>query len=363
MSGTSLKKCARCAAMLALVCAAQASGAMAGGVQGRVALRQGDAWTGLSGVTLRLFQGSRMLARARTDAEGAYRLEADGSGECRLQITLPEEAFFLDDGAVSLVSADDRQGWMGPVTLPSEGTTSLADIRAAQACSVSGCAWEDADADGRLDADEGRLEGVWVVLLDRSADARAVASARTDREGGYAFRRLRPGVYSLAFQLPDGMLFTRKGEGKDESCASAAPGEVALSGTFALGEGETLVGMRIGAYAPAQIGDTVWQDLNGNGLQDYGEPPIAGAHVQLLDEHAAILAEQESDAYGYYRFSGLRPGRYRLRCLLPEGLALTRRVTGLDEIDSDADPATGTTDELRLSPGEHRRNLDFGGTK
>ena len=50
------------------------------------------------------------------------------------------------------------------------------------------------------------------------------------------------------------------------------------------------------------IGDRVWDDQNGNGLQDNGEPGILGVQVRLLCNGV----QQEttvSGANGLYRFS------------------------------------------------------------
>ena len=67
---------------------------------------------------------------------------------------------------------------------------------------------------------------------------------------------------------------------------------------------------------PISIGDRVWIDLDGNGIQDDGEPGLEGARVQLLrgatadlpedtssPEYAKIVvAEATTDAEGAYRF-------------------------------------------------------------
>lgn len=59
---------------------------------------------------------------------------------------------------------------------------------------------------------------------------------------------------------------------------------------------------------PVEIGNRVWQDTNGNGLQDEGEAPLAGVKVELFAEKVDIntatpLATAITDAQGYYIFS------------------------------------------------------------
>lgn len=57
-----------------------------------------------------------------------------------------------------------------------------------------------------------------------------------------------------------------------------------------------------------EIGNRVWQDSNGNGIQDPGEAPLAGVKVELFAQgedvnSATPLATALTDADGYYVFS------------------------------------------------------------
>jgi SdrD B-like domain/IPTL-CTERM motif len=55
--------------------------------------------------------------------------------------------------------------------------------------------------------------------------------------------------------------------------------------------------------APLEIGNRIWKDLNGNGVQDPGEPPIAGVTVNLYGPTGAPIAQATTDANGNYYFS------------------------------------------------------------
>lgn len=350
-----MKRTAVLLAMLLMLCSAGTAQ-----VKGRVTSRGSGGWTGLPGVTVRLFQGSRMLARAQTNGDGQYVLEAEAAAACRLDVLLPMDMFFAEETPVRPVQEDAREGWTEPFDIPAEGLE-IGEIRSVPAASVSGWAWEDADADGLPEDGEGALAGVYAVLLSMDGDPEVVSSAQVSLEGTYAFDRLRPGTYALAFRMPEGALFTAAGMPGGSCAFTEGAGGTALSAVFALTEGEKRKGMNVGGFAPARAGDFVWMDQNGNGLQDYGEPGCAGVRLLLLDEQGNPLAETVSDAYGYYAFRGLRPGVRRIRALPPEDAAFTAGPSeGLEEIDSDADPGTGETRPFRLLPGEDRRNLDFG---
>ncbi|MBK8347291.1 MAG: hypothetical protein IPL08_06570 [Saprospiraceae bacterium] len=73
------------------------------------------------------------------------------------------------------------------------------------------------------------------------------------------------------------------------------------SGTFSKANG--LGDMEVsGAAAPIEIGNRVWADTDGDGIQDAGEAPIAGVTVQLL-QGTTVIATATTDVNGNYYFS------------------------------------------------------------
>ena len=58
------------------------------------------------------------------------------------------------------------------------------------------------------------------------------------------------------------------------------------------------------AAAPIEIGNRVWLDVDGDGIQDPNEEPIAGITIQLLDSDGlTIIATAVTDSSGHYLFS------------------------------------------------------------
>lgn len=63
-----------------------------------------------------------------------------------------------------------------------------------------------------------------------------------------------------------------------------------------------------GVFRPASIGDFVWYDIDGDGIQDTGEPGIAGVTVNLYDASGTtLIATTTTDANGFYQFTNLQP--------------------------------------------------------
>jgi hypothetical protein len=73
------------------------------------------------------------------------------------------------------------------------------------------------------------------------------------------------------------------------------------------------------------IGDFVWNDLNGNGCQDGGEPGIQGVTVDLVQGCAGggVITTTTTDANGHYLFTGLCGGSYAVRFHTPVGFTHT----------------------------------------
>jgi hypothetical protein len=79
--------------------------------------------------------------------------------------------------------------------------------------------------------------------------------------------------------------------------------------------------------ASASLGDLVWQDMNGNGLQEPGEPGLAGLTV-TLDDGSGGVATAVTDASGHFLFTGLPPATYTLQVPTPLGLVPTLEGVG-----------------------------------
>ena len=130
----------------------------------------------------------------------------------------------------------------------------------------------------------------------------------------------------------------------------------------------------LATYSNAVIGDRVWLDNNGNGIQDEGEPGLDTVKVELYknwstscgDGQESHRATAHTDADGSYRFSGLAAGNYCVKFIAPSicngGPAIFTQKNAGDAPgrDSDADPETGWTDPITLGVGESNLDIDAG---
>jgi hypothetical protein len=119
---------------------------------------------------------------------------------------------------------------------------------------------------------------------------------------------------------------------------------------------DTSVVPRLGA-----IGDRVWLDENGDGLQGMDEFGVPGVVVKLRDCDMNVLAHTETDAEGFYLFGNLEAGSYKVQVELPEGYSFTNPdMGGDDSIDSDMHQTFGITECIELATGQRDLSQDAG---
>jgi hypothetical protein len=101
------------------------------------------------------------------------------------------------------------------------------------------------------------------------------------------------------------------------------------------------------APPPATLNGTIFNDLNGDGSFEGGEPGLSGWTVNLIDASSTTVATTTTDASGNYSFTSVLRGTYTIAAIPPGGGYI---ATG---------PASGT---LSVSPGAGQTidHLDFG---
>ncbi|GAB2558358.1 SdrD B-like domain-containing protein [Spirosoma areae] len=111
--------------------------------------------------------------------------------------------------------------------------------------------------------------------------------------------------------------------------------------------------------APASLGDFVFADNNGNGVQDGTDTPIPGVTVTLLDGLNTPINSTTTDVNGLYSFTDLTPGvPYSVSFTTPLNYSATTPNVGNDVTDSD--PVGGLTAPVTLTSGENNTTLDAG---
>jgi uncharacterized surface anchored protein len=318
---------------------------------------------GVDGATVSLKDASgNVVGTVVTHDGGQYSFTVD-PGTYTVSVAPPSGYVFTGAGKGGNGALDSDVNATGDakVTLASGDVNNDIDAGVYRPASLSQVVWFDADRDGRLDNGETGAAGVKVVLLDANGVAVPGATATTDADGHYQFTNLTPGKYSVQFDkssLPAGYDFTSAAQGGPGGIGSDADTGTGKTAQVTLASGQDLT-LRAGlVIQQATVGDRVWEDTNGNGVQDSGETGIVGVKVDLKDESGNIVKTTTTGADGKYSFT-VDPGKYTVSVTAPTGMTATDQHKGVDAVDSDIN-ASGQSDVITLSAGQTNNNVDAG---
>ena len=340
---------------------------------------------GLQGVTVYLYDGSGMglLKTAFTDPNGHYYF----GGLPAMSYVVSVDTNTLPNGGVGLRHSTD------PDTAGTGDNRSLVVLDPAElnlqqdfgyvsepAGTIRGTVWQDSNADGILDLDELlRWPGIQIVL--RNAAGNIQGSTYTDANGLYRFPQLAAGTYSVEVNDVSNRLH---GLWQSVGPTPGAGGQSQQQPySITLDAGQTNATGNIGYYSTSsELGDYVWYDINGNGLQEGGEPGLVGVQVTLRIEYpggSRIELKTMTDARGRYLFSNLLLcERYRMSTLgdpTAEGfprfqlsVVSSQQILKVDRyVETMVNAGSGTNDSREhagvyalLTKSSHSSTYDFG---
>ncbi|WP_162052167.1 S8 family serine peptidase [Gloeothece verrucosa] len=171
----------------------------------------------------------------------------------------------------------------------------------AQPATISGTKWNDLNQNAVLDSGEPGLAG-WTIYLDENGNSQldtGELSTVTDEQGKYSFTNLAPGNYQVNVVNQNGWQQTQPVSG---------------SYSVALSPDEVVNNINFGHYElkKGEIRGIKWNDLDGDGIRDQGEPGLPGMTIYLDQNQNGRLDNGEisalTDKDGNYAFTNLTPG-------------------------------------------------------
>ena len=265
----------------------------------------------------------------------------------------------LVNGAVSLAR--------GSILLVCLGVFALAGTANAQTTAVSGLVWDDADGDGIQDGGETGEAGIPVAIYTLgddgeigTADDALVWSDTSDVNGEYTTNVADEFAYYLQVTAPADKSFSPANQGADN--VDSDVDEDGRTGAF------TPVGAALdydaGLMDKTTIDGLVFEDLDGDGIQDSGETGISGVTVELRDADSGddLVADTETAADGTYTLTSFMAplANAFLKVVLPSpDYAVSPKDQGADDTaDSDFDPTTLETDAFAIAQGDEITDYD-----
>jgi protocatechuate 3,4-dioxygenase beta subunit len=234
---------------------------------------------GVAGVTITRSGGGAEI----TDANGVYRFTGVAAGGYTLALTPP--AGYVVDGDAT------RTVYVG------SGGAAQANFALWTQSAIQGVVFEDANGNHTQDIGE---QGVAGVTITSSSGV----STTTDGNGAYQFASTPPGHYTIAMIVPSGYVAS------------------GLTEHFVYLSSSGAVQANFGVHAQGTIQGAVYEDVNGNGLQDNGEPGLGNVPVSVNGVGTVVTA-----IGGGYRFSNVTPGLYTVDVATAPGFAPMQATT------------------------------------
>lgn len=242
---------------------------------------------------------------------------------------------------------------------------------------IKGHVFQDENCDGIRQVDEPLIPGVAVDLLvlrdlGEGEVEIQVGWTSTGVDGEYAYEHLDPSQeYIIHFIPPQGVSLSPRNQGSDDDLDSDPFPHRQKTSPISVAHGEVLDNVDAGLCLSGNlegfgnIMGFVFEDQNGNGLQEDHEPLVPGVEVELYLQNAnggQLLESYISDANGEYMFSNIPAGKVIfINFKAPLGYNFTTKDSGSDDsIDSDVIPVFGRTESIVLYAGQLIHDIDAG---
>jgi len=237
--------------------------------------------------------------------------------------------------AVLVTGYQQSTASIDPTLNPGQTISGLSLGIAPMTGSIQGVAFNDTNADGINNLGDTAAAGQ-TIFLDANNNGALDAgetSTTTASNGSYAFNNLKAGTYHVRAVLPGGYT---------QSTASLDP-------TVTPGQNVINTGLGI-APLPASISGKAFTDINADGINNTGDTALAAQAIFLDLNNNGTLdtgeASTTTGSDGSFTFTGVKPGMYHVRTLVPTGYKLS--TASLDPTVTPGQSLTGLS--LGIAP-------------
>lgn len=221
---------------------------------------------------------------------------------------------------------------------------------------IVGRVWSDENHNGVREENEQGIADVLVLLW---IENEAIDKTTTDAGGAYTFPEVMPNqTYTIQFEIHSGLRFSSQDVGEDDTVDSDVNRDTGLSLPFFMGMNESIdIDAGLQNRSGQTISGTVWQDRDGNGLQEADELGQARWTLLLEDEGGNIWVTKSDDA-GNYQFTDISVGHYTITQIFQEEVIQTYPQTPFHTVIFDSPQADGNRQIDNINFGIKRERTE-----
>ena len=274
---------------------------------------------GIPGGSVSLVLDGKVVASTTTDDNGMYSFKGVLPGTYTINDPVPGGLILTTSSTITVtvtssVVVKANFGIVGPYA-------------------ISGMKFNDIDGDSLKGGSEGGVSG-WDMVLTGTTWFGKPLPARTmttGADGSYKFDKLLPGNYKVSETSRTGWTQTAPASGSyDISFPFGSAPTESKNNNF---------GNRVVAQS---ISGVKYNDLNGNGVRDAGEPGLAGWTINLEQPAGTIIQTKSTAADGSYIFTSLAAGTYAVSEVLQTGWTQKAPAGGKHTVILDAATTSAT---------------------
>ncbi len=324
----------------------------------------------IEGIKVTLFDNqAEEVAHTFSDENGDYAFGNLKEGFYYLEVelingrTVTKSLSDMPTDSTSIFNNENGKGTTPYFYLGVQDTLSNYNAGIANELMLIGIVWDDQNADGIRDDNEPFVPNIFVHAYDKNGVL--IDSDKTGFTGNYIFNALTAGEYELVVDLPDGYVCTKYQIGLPDK-----DNDFLVDGSTGLVDypASVITAIDAGIVMSGSIGDYIWVDFNGNGVQQSNEPGMNDVKIELFNTSDELIAttfsgDDSDDIPGFYQFTNVQPNDYYIKVELVENYEFTMPggVLGPD-LDSDITGNNGdsTSDTFTLGYDEDIYDIDAG---
>ncbi len=238
---------------------------------------------------------------------------------------------------------------------------------------INGTVWFDTNSNGIFDSGEPGMENVSVRLVGNNSGAGTPVT--TNSSGAFTITGIEPtgltnSSYQLCFTAPTDFVFTSKGDTlTTDNNSDANPS--GCTDSFTIASGVNIGHIDAGLRGALSIGDLIWEDANGNGIQDSGEQALENVTITIQVQTNGGVINSSNPSFTFtttstggsglspnYSIGNIPPGStVTIQAVSRFGYLLTTANQGGDQAtDSNAvgSSLTLTTNDITIDFGLYR---------